>query len=125
MCIYICVNCAGRVPLHASSYFHKQSFQMELHFTIKTFPSTVSVLLRKLKQQSREHMETRRPDLVRALSQMGDFYMELKWDFQSWGRFSVPSCSYPQWSCFKIHCDCARVLTLTVFSSTIPAVTQL
>ena len=32
-------------------------------------------------------METRRPDLVRALSQMGDFYMELKWDFQSWGEF--------------------------------------
>ncbi|KAK4316799.1 hypothetical protein Pmani_012057 [Petrolisthes manimaculis] len=45
---------------------------------------TISVLLRKLKQQSREHMEARRPDLVRALSQMGDFYMELKWDFQSW-----------------------------------------
>ncbi|XP_027231114.1 ankyrin repeat domain-containing protein 13C [Penaeus vannamei] len=45
---------------------------------------TITVLLRKLKQQSREHMEVRRPDLVRALSQMGDFYMELKWDFQSW-----------------------------------------
>ncbi|CAL4146812.1 unnamed protein product, partial [Meganyctiphanes norvegica] len=45
---------------------------------------TFSVLLRKLKQQSREHMDTRRPDLVRALEKMGDFYMELKWDFQSW-----------------------------------------
>ncbi|XP_022250697.1 ankyrin repeat domain-containing protein 13C-like isoform X2 [Limulus polyphemus] len=45
---------------------------------------TIASLLRKLKQQSREAMETRRPDLVRALNQMGDFYMELKWDFQSW-----------------------------------------
>ena len=32
-------------------------------------------------------METRRPDLVKALAQMGDFYMELKWDFQSWGKY--------------------------------------
>ncbi|XP_076309194.1 ankyrin repeat domain-containing protein 13C-like isoform X2 [Tachypleus tridentatus] len=45
---------------------------------------TIASLLRKLKQQSREAMETRRPDLVRALNQMGDFFMELKWDFQSW-----------------------------------------
>lgn len=29
-------------------------------------------------------MEHRRPNLVKALRQMGDFYMELKWDFQSW-----------------------------------------
>jgi len=31
-------------------------------------------------------MEERRPNLVSALNQMGDFYMELKWDFQSWGE---------------------------------------
>lgn len=31
-------------------------------------------------------MEERRPNLVEALRQMGDFYMELKWDFQSWGK---------------------------------------
>ena len=31
-------------------------------------------------------MEERRPNLVSALRQMGDFYMELKWDFQSWGK---------------------------------------
>nr|CAD7572178.1 unnamed protein product [Timema californicum] len=41
-------------------------------------------LVRKLKQQAREQMEERRPNLVAALNQMGDFYMELKWDFQSW-----------------------------------------
>uniref|UniRef100_T1J1L4 Ankyrin repeat domain-containing protein n=1 Tax=Strigamia maritima TaxID=126957 RepID=T1J1L4_STRMM len=45
---------------------------------------TIVSLLRKLKQQSREAMEERQPDLIRALNQMGDFYMELKWDFQSW-----------------------------------------
>lgn len=31
-------------------------------------------------------MERRRPHLVEALKGMGDFYMELKWDFQSWGK---------------------------------------
>lgn len=30
-------------------------------------------------------MEERRPNLVATLHEMGDFYMELKWDFQSWG----------------------------------------
>ncbi|XP_064476536.1 ankyrin repeat domain-containing protein 13C-like [Ornithodoros turicata] len=45
---------------------------------------TILSLLRKLKQQSREAMEFRRPDLVHVLNLMGDFYMELKWDFQSW-----------------------------------------
>ncbi|XP_023240014.1 ankyrin repeat domain-containing protein 13C-like [Centruroides sculpturatus] len=45
---------------------------------------TIASLLRKLKSQSREAMELRRPDLIRALNQMGDFFMELKWDFQSW-----------------------------------------
>lgn len=47
---------------------------------------TVSSLVRKLKQQAREQMEERRPNLVSALNRMGDFYMELKWDFQSWGE---------------------------------------
>lgn len=45
---------------------------------------TISSLLRKLKQQAREKMEERRPHWVAALREMGDFYMELKWDFQSW-----------------------------------------
>ena len=48
---------------------------------------SVSSLLRKLKQQSREQVEERRPNLVAALHSIGDFYMELKWDFQSWGEF--------------------------------------
>lgn len=41
-------------------------------------------LVQKLKQQAREQMDDRRPNLVSALKSMGDFYMELKWDFQSW-----------------------------------------
>ncbi|CAG9857532.1 unnamed protein product [Phyllotreta striolata] len=45
---------------------------------------TISSLVRKFRQQSREQMEDRRPNLVKALSKINDFYMELKWDFQSW-----------------------------------------
>lgn len=45
---------------------------------------TISSLVRKLKQQAREQMEIGRPDLLRALAQIDDFYMELKWDFHSW-----------------------------------------
>lgn len=48
---------------------------------------SVCSLLHKLKSQAREQMEQRRPNLVKALKQMGDFYMELKWDFQSWGIY--------------------------------------
>ncbi|XP_013408976.1 ankyrin repeat domain-containing protein 13C-B [Lingula anatina] len=44
----------------------------------------ILILLRKLKQQSREALEERRPALVSALHELGDFYLELKWDFQSW-----------------------------------------
>lgn len=63
-------NLAGWSPLaEAISYGDRQ---------------TISSLVRKLKQQAREQMEERRPNLVATLRQMGDFYMELKWDFQSW-----------------------------------------
>ncbi|KAK0183172.1 hypothetical protein PV327_001239 [Microctonus hyperodae] len=63
-------NLAGWSPLaEAISYGDRQ---------------TISLLVRKLKQQAREQMEERRPNLVAALHKMGDFYMELKWDFQSW-----------------------------------------
>lgn len=44
----------------------------------------VSSLVRKFRQQSREQMEERRPHLIEALNRINDFYMELKWDFQSW-----------------------------------------
>uniref|UniRef100_A0A8C1XTT2 Ankyrin repeat domain 13C n=1 Tax=Cyprinus carpio TaxID=7962 RepID=A0A8C1XTT2_CYPCA len=44
----------------------------------------VTALLRKLKQQSRESVEDKRPRLLKALKELGDFYLELHWDFQSW-----------------------------------------
>ena len=47
---------------------------------------SVTSLLRKLKQQSRETLESRRPALIQALKELGDFYLELKWDFHSWGK---------------------------------------
>ncbi|XP_014261747.1 ankyrin repeat domain-containing protein 13C isoform X2 [Cimex lectularius] len=63
-------NLAGWSPLaEAISYGDRQ---------------TIVSLVRKLKSQRREHIEKRRPSLVEALKQMGDFYMELKWDFTSW-----------------------------------------
>ncbi|KAH8355000.1 hypothetical protein KR093_003753 [Drosophila rubida] len=63
-------NNEGWSPLaEAISYGHRQ---------------TITQVLRMLKLQSREHMESRRERLVQALQQMQDFYMEFKWDFQSW-----------------------------------------
>ncbi|KAI1883244.1 hypothetical protein AGOR_G00243220 [Albula goreensis] len=44
----------------------------------------ITALLRKLKQQSRESVEDKRPRLLKALRELGDFYLEVHWDFQSW-----------------------------------------
>lgn len=43
-------------------------------------------MLRKFKAQSRENMAARKPQLLEMLSECGDFYMELRWDFQSWRK---------------------------------------
>lgn len=61
------------------TYYFRRNFNNEKK---KLF--SVCSLLKKLKQQAKEQIEERRPNLVKALRQMGDFYMELKWDFQSW-----------------------------------------
>ncbi|XP_076441537.1 ankyrin repeat domain-containing protein 13C-like isoform X2 [Babylonia areolata] len=45
---------------------------------------TIVSVLRKLKLQAREALEDRRPSLIQALKDIGDFYLELKWDFNSW-----------------------------------------
>lgn len=45
---------------------------------------TICWLLKKLRQQSRAHLESRRSSMIKGLKQMQDFYMELKWDFTSW-----------------------------------------
>ncbi|OAD46979.1 Ankyrin repeat domain-containing protein 13C [Eufriesea mexicana] len=89
-------NLAGWSPLaEAISYGDRQ---------------TISLLVRKFKQQAREQMEESRPNLVATLRQMGDFYMELKWDFQSW----VPLVSrvLPSDVC-KIHKSGASIRTDT------------
>ncbi|KAJ3595394.1 hypothetical protein NHX12_004698 [Muraenolepis orangiensis] len=44
----------------------------------------ITAILRKLKQQSRDSVEDKRPKLLNALRELGDFYLELHWDFQSW-----------------------------------------
>ncbi|XP_023674571.1 ankyrin repeat domain-containing protein 13C-like [Paramormyrops kingsleyae] len=44
----------------------------------------ITALLRKLKQQSRESVQDKRPRLLNALKELGDFYLEFHWDFQSW-----------------------------------------
>ncbi|VDK75316.1 unnamed protein product [Litomosoides sigmodontis] len=45
---------------------------------------TISAMLRKLKAQSRENIAARKPHLLKILSEFDDFYLELRWDFQSW-----------------------------------------
>ncbi|XP_031564621.1 ankyrin repeat domain-containing protein 13C-B-like [Actinia tenebrosa] len=44
----------------------------------------ITSVLKKLKGQSRNSIEERRPQLIEALRQLGDFYVEIAWDFQSW-----------------------------------------
>uniref|UniRef100_A0A3Q3X955 Ankyrin repeat domain-containing protein n=1 Tax=Mola mola TaxID=94237 RepID=A0A3Q3X955_MOLML len=44
----------------------------------------ITAILRKLKQQSRDNVEDKSPKLLKALRELGDFYLELHWDFQSW-----------------------------------------
>ena len=63
-------NTAGWSPLaEAISYGDRQ---------------TIASLLRRLKQQARSEMETRRPEMIAGLRKLGDFSLELKWDFSSW-----------------------------------------
>ena len=45
---------------------------------------TIASLLRKLKQQSRDKMKTRKPEMIASLRNLGDFVVDLKWDFTSW-----------------------------------------
>lgn len=57
-------------------------------------------LFRKSKQQLRDQMSSRRPFLVKALEKIQDFYMELKWDFQSWGELNkIKKLTFRGWKC--------------------------
>ncbi|XP_046841469.1 ankyrin repeat domain-containing protein 13C-B-like isoform X2 [Xenia sp. Carnegie-2017] len=46
--------------------------------------SIVKAVLRKMKEQNQHNIERNRPKLMKALHGLGDFYVELKWDFTSW-----------------------------------------
>ena len=45
---------------------------------------TIASLLRKLKQQSRDKMKSRKAEMIESLKKLGDFVVDLKWDFNSW-----------------------------------------
>jgi len=63
-------NTAGWSPLaEAISYGDRQ---------------TIASLLRRLKQQAKAEMGNRRPEMIAGLRALGDFTLELKWDFSSW-----------------------------------------
>ncbi|KAL5249974.1 hypothetical protein ACHWQZ_G015896 [Mnemiopsis leidyi] len=44
----------------------------------------ITMCLKKLKKQSRIRIEEKQPDLTNALAEIADFYVEIKWDFNSW-----------------------------------------
>ncbi|CAG9798575.1 unnamed protein product [Chironomus riparius] len=63
-------NCNGWTPLsEAISYGNRQM---------------IEVILKKLKEQTRKSLSKRKESLKTALTQINDFYMELKWEFSSW-----------------------------------------
>lgn len=46
--------------------------------------SVIRMILKELKEQSRHNIESRTPELIQALKLMGNFTMQVKWDFVSW-----------------------------------------
>lgn len=44
----------------------------------------IEVILKKLKEQTRKSLAKRKESLKTALTQLDDFYLELKWEFSSW-----------------------------------------
>ena len=74
---------------YSSFYGFKYIQSFIVFYLLDCVTSLVTSLLRKLKQQSREALESRRPALIQALKELGDFYLELKWDFHSWGKYQV------------------------------------
>jgi len=45
---------------------------------------TIASLLRRLKQQVKGEMDNRRPEMIKGLNDLGDFVLDIKWDFTSW-----------------------------------------
>ena len=44
----------------------------------------IASLLRKLQYQSKEQLKQRKPEMIESLKKLGDFVVDLKWDFTSW-----------------------------------------
>ena len=44
----------------------------------------IACLLRKLQHQSKEQLKQRKPEMIKSLKNLGDFVVDLKWDFTSW-----------------------------------------
>uniref|UniRef100_A0A8D1LPZ1 Ankyrin repeat domain 13C n=2 Tax=Sus scrofa TaxID=9823 RepID=A0A8D1LPZ1_PIG len=79
-------SCPAHYPVHECVFkgdVRRLSSLIRTH-NIGQKDNHVTALLRKLKQQSRESVEEKRPRLLKALKELGDFYLELHWDFQSW-----------------------------------------
>ncbi|KAJ6662632.1 hypothetical protein lerEdw1_011769 [Lerista edwardsae] len=87
-------NAQGWSPLAEAISYGDRQMSKKLQHAVNTkysnlifglqYTALVTALLRKLKQQSRESVEEKRPRLLKALKELGDFYLELHWDFQSW-----------------------------------------
>ncbi|KAK6054245.1 hypothetical protein COOONC_08250 [Cooperia oncophora] len=88
-------------PLHKAAFFNdvhsisqlikagRSLYEQDMHGNTALHISTmlghrVTEMLRKLKAQSRMGMTSRKAHLIKMLEDIGDFYLELKWDFQSW-----------------------------------------
>lgn len=67
-------------------WFPRRRLGIRAFTVIFYFLSLVKTLLINYKQQSRAHLKDRRPKLANMLKEVGDFYLELKWDFQSWSE---------------------------------------
>ncbi|XP_070497032.1 ankyrin repeat domain-containing protein 13C [Chironomus tepperi] len=63
-------NCNGWTPLSEAISFGNRQM--------------IEVILKKLKEQTRKSLSKRKESLKTALTQINDFYMELKWEFSSW-----------------------------------------
>jgi len=76
---------------------------------------TIVTLLSTLKKQSSNSMKTRRPHLIKALNDIPNFYMEIKWDFQSWLPFVSRSLPSDVSKIYKKGCNIRLDSTLSGF----------
>lgn len=46
-------------------------------------------VLKRRRTHTQEALQCMKADMLNVLSSIGDFYMELKWEFQSWSKFDL------------------------------------